>query len=203
VPPREPSAALSIGLTGGIGSGKSTVAAMLAALGAQVIDADKVGHDVYRPGSEGFRRVREAFGEGVVGPDGAIDASARRAGVRRSGRVGPLECPPPSVDRGGVRERWPARAARPDVPVVSGGIMLEAGWRYSSHLGVLSVARRPWRASRPRGLRPDEVERRIDAQLPNAERRRHADVVLENDGTLDALRAQVDAAWRALPSAGR
>src|SRR5258705_7166992 len=62
-----------VGLTGGIGSGKSTVAAMLADLGAIVIDADKVGHDVYRPGTEGFRRVVEAFGEAIVAPDGTID----------------------------------------------------------------------------------------------------------------------------------
>jgi len=62
-----------IGLTGGIGSGKSTVSAMLAELGARVVDADKIGHWVYRPGSDGFRAVVDAFGAGVVAADGTID----------------------------------------------------------------------------------------------------------------------------------
>jgi dephospho-CoA kinase len=69
-------AAHVIGLTGGIGSGKSTVAAMLAGLGAHVIDADKIGHEVYRPGTEGFARVVDAFGPGVVASDGTIDRRA-------------------------------------------------------------------------------------------------------------------------------
>src|SRR5206468_3529546 len=67
------SAAVLVGLTGGIGSGKSAVAGMLAELGAHVVDADAIGHEVYRPGSEGFARVVETFGERVVGADGAID----------------------------------------------------------------------------------------------------------------------------------
>jgi dephospho-CoA kinase len=74
-------AAALIGLTGGIGSGKSTVAGMLAELGACVIDADRVGHDVYRPGSEGFRRVHEAFGAEVVAGDGTIDRQVLGARV--------------------------------------------------------------------------------------------------------------------------
>ncbi len=65
-----------IGLTGGIGAGKSTVAGILTQLGARVIDADRIGHEAYRPGSEGFARVVEAFGPGVVGADRAIDRRA-------------------------------------------------------------------------------------------------------------------------------
>src|SRR5512145_1043887 len=69
-------AAPIVGLTGGIGAGKSTVAAILAELGARVIDADRIGHEVYRPGSEGFRRVVGAFGPGIVAADGTIDRRA-------------------------------------------------------------------------------------------------------------------------------
>ena len=69
-------AAPVIGLTGGIGAGKSTVAAILTELGARLIDADRIGHDVYRPGSAGFARVVEAFGPRMVGADGAIDRHA-------------------------------------------------------------------------------------------------------------------------------
>jgi dephospho-CoA kinase len=196
--------AVSIGLTGGIGSGKSTVAAMLADLGATVIDADKVGHEIYRPGSEGFRLVRDAFGPAVVGADGAIDRKA--LGTRVFGdpaelaRLNALLHP---LIGTAIRERVAAaRAARPGVPVVvEAAIMLEAGWRFFDRIWVVLAGRETAmaRVVASRGLRRDEVERRLEAQLPNAERRRYADLVLENDGTLDALRAQVEAAWRALP----
>lgn len=197
-------AAVSIGLTGGIGSGKSTVAAMLAELGATVIDADKVGHEIYRPGSEGFRLVRDAFGPTVVGADGTIDRRALGARVfgdpAELARLNALLHP---LIGAAIRERVAAaRAARPGVPaVVEAAIMLEAGWRFFDRIWVVLAGRETAvaRVTASRGLRRDEVERRIDAQLPNAERRRQADVVLENDGTLDALRAQVEAAWRALP----
>src|SRR5207244_12732870 len=69
-------AAPVIGLTGGIGSGKSTVAGILAELGARVLDADRIGHEVYRPGTEGHARVVAVFGPGVVAPDGTIDRRA-------------------------------------------------------------------------------------------------------------------------------
>src|SRR5581483_3509588 len=70
-----------VGLTGGIGAGKSTVAALLAEQGAELIDADRLGHDVYRPGSEGFRQVVAAFGAEVVAEDGTIDRRALGARV--------------------------------------------------------------------------------------------------------------------------
>jgi dephospho-CoA kinase len=197
-------AGVSIGLTGGIGSGKSTVAAMLAELGASVIDADKVGHDVYRPGSEGFRLVRNTFGAEVVGADGTIDRKALGARVFADAaslaRLNALLHPLIGV---AIRERIAAaRAARPEAPVVvEAAIMLEAGWRFFDRIWVVLVGRETAvaRVTASRGLAPDEVERRIDAQLSNAERRRHAALVIENDGTLDALRAQVEAAWRTLP----
>jgi dephospho-CoA kinase len=197
-------AGVSIGLTGGIGSGKSTVAAMLAELGASVIDADQVGHEIYRPGSEGFRLVRAAFGPEVVGADGTIDRKALGARVFAEpaalARLNALLHP---LIGAAIRERLgAARAAAPEAPVVvEAAIMLEAGWRFFDHIWVVLVSRETAiaRVTASRGLGRAEVERRIDAQLSNAERRRHADVVLENDGTLDALRGQVEAAWRAPP----
>jgi dephospho-CoA kinase len=194
-------AGVSIGLTGGIGSGKSTVAAMLAELGASVIDADKVGHDVYRPGNEGFRLVRDAFGADVVGADGTIDRSVLGARVfadpQALARLNALLHP---LIGAAIRERLAAaRAARPGAPVVvEAAIMLEAGWSFFDRIWVVLVDRETAvaRVIASRGLSRPEVERRIDAQIGNAERRRHADVVIENDGTLDALRAQIEAAWR-------
>ena len=195
--------ALSIGLTGGIGSGKSTVAGMLAELGASVIDADRVGHEIYRPGSEGFRLVREAFGSEIVAADGTIDRKALGAKVfgdpAELARLNALLHP---LIGTAIRERVEAlRSAHPNAPVVvEAAIMLEAGWRFFDRLWVVVVSREVAiaRVMASRGLDRAEVERRIEAQLPDAERRRHADVVLENDGSLDVLRAQVEAAWQAL-----
>ena len=189
-----------IGLTGGIGSGKSTVAAMLAELGAQVIDADRIGHEVYRPGSDGFARVVEAFGPGVVAAEGTIDRKALGAVVfadpdaraRLNAIVHPLIAAEIAAR---VAQAGPSAAPL----VIEAAIMLEAGWRHLvERVWVVSVDRETAiaRTMAARGLSRAEVERRLGAQMPDAERRRLADVVIENDGTLAELRAQVEAAWR-------
>jgi len=193
-----------IGLTGGIGSGKSTVSAMLAELGARVVDADKIGHWVYRPGSDGFRAVVDAFGAGVVAADGTIDRARLGAIVfadadaraRLNAIVHPL-----------IGAELAARiaAARADgyegAVVVEAAILIEAGWRaIVDQIWVVSVRRETAieRVVTSRGLSRADVERRLDTQLSDAERRRQADVVIENDGGLEALRAQVEAAWRSV-----
>ncbi len=192
-----------IGLTGGIGSGKSTVAEMLARLGADVIDTDKVGHDVYRPGSEGFRHVVAEFGDAIVDPDGAIDRRALAARVfadpaalaRLNAIVHPLI---------GLAVRdWLVRAqAEPRTTpiVVEAPVLMEAGWRFFDEVWVVVVTPETAvaRVTASRDMTADEVRRRIAAQLSNDERRRLADRVIENDGSLNDLRAQVEAAWRAV-----
>jgi dephospho-CoA kinase len=192
-----------IGLTGGIGSGKSTVAAMLAELGAVVIDADKVGHEIYRPGTDGFRRVVDAFGTAIVASDGTIDR--RVLGARVFGdpaelaRLNRLVHPLIGDE---IRRRMQAAlaegASRPIV--VEAAIMLEAGWRFFDRIWVVVVEREVAvrRVTASRGLSQDEVERRIDAQMSNAAREASADLVIRNDGSLDELRRQVEDAWRGL-----
>ena len=192
-----------IGLTGGIGSGKSTVAAMLAELGALVIDADKVGHDVYRPGTEGFRRVVDAFGPGVVAADGTIDRARLGARVFADpGELARLNAIVHPLIGDEIRRRMQAALAEArDRPiVVEAAIMLEAGWRFFDRVWVVVVSPEVAvaRVTASRGLSRDDVLRRIGAQMPNADRRRAADVVIENDGSLAELRAQVEAAWHAL-----
>jgi dephospho-CoA kinase len=192
-----------IGLTGGIGSGKSTVAAMLAELGADVIDTDKVGHDVYRPGTDGFRQVTEAFGPDIVAGDGTIDRRALAARVfadpdalrRLNAIVHPLI---------GLAVRdWLVRAqtapGRGPI-VVEAPVLMEAGWRFFDEVWVVIVKPETAiaRVTASRAMTADEVRRRIDAQLSNAERVKLADRVIENDGTLDALKEQVRIAWRAV-----
>jgi len=192
-----------VGLTGGIGAGKSTVAAILAELGARVIDADRIGHEVYLPGSEGFRRVVEAFGPGVVGTDGSIDRRALGALVfadpaaraRLNAIVHPL------IGAELQRRLVAARDADRRPIVIEAAIMLEAGWRGLVDR-VWVVAARPEhavaRVVASRGLSAAEVERRLAAQMPDAERRRLADLVIENDGDPAALRREVEKAWQTL-----
>jgi len=181
------------------------VAAMLTELGAHVIDADRVGHDVYRPGTVGFERVVAAFGDGIVAADGTVDRGAlgRRvfadpaALARLNAIVHPL-----------IREELRARAASalaeaPDrVVVIEAAILVEAGWRFVDLVWVVIVSRETAiaRAAASRDLTREDVERRIDAQMSNEERRAAADCVIDNDGDLAALRAEVEAAWASLSS---
>ena len=200
-------AAPVIGLSGGIGTGKSTVAAMLAERGAHVIDADRVGHDVYRPGTDGFQRVTEAFGTRVVAPDGTIDRRALGGLVfgdpAALARLNAIVHPLIVTELG--RRIAVARQENPSRPiVVEAAILAEAGWRtLFDRLWV--VATRPEiaiaRVVASRAMAREEVEQRLAAQMPDAERRRLADVVIENDGTPADLRAEVERAWQTLAGA--
>lgn len=197
-------AAPVVGLTGGIGSGKSTAAALLAARGACVIDADRIGHEVYRPGTEGFRRVVTAFGDGVVASDGTIDRRALGAIVfddpaaraRLNAIVHPL------IAEAVTARVAAARAEDAERPIViEAAVLLEAGWdALVDRVWVVSAGREHAiaRVVASRGLSKQEVERRIRAQMPEEERRRRADLVLENNGPPDALRAEVTRAWETL-----
>jgi dephospho-CoA kinase len=192
-----------IGLTGGIGAGKSTVAAMLAELGADVLDTDKVGHDVYRPGTDGFRLVKEAFGPDVIAPDGTVDRRALGARVfgdpaalrRLNAIVHPLI---------GLAVRdWLLEAQtlpRTTPIVVEAAVLMEAGWQFFDEVWVVLVDPETAvaRVAASRGMTPDEVRQRLAVQMSNAERARRATRVIENDGTLEDLRARVEDAWRAV-----
>jgi dephospho-CoA kinase len=200
-------AAPVIGLSGGIGTGKSTVAGLLAARGALVIDADRVGHDVYRPGTDGFQRVTAAFGADIVAPDGTIDRRAlgrivfgdAAALARLNAIVHPLIV----AELG--RRIAAARAENASRPiVVEAAILAEAGWRtLFDRLWV--VAARPEtaiaRVVASRGMAREEVEQRLAAQMPDAQRRRLADVVIENDGSPAELQIEVEKAWQTLAGA--
>jgi dephospho-CoA kinase len=193
-----------IGLTGGIGSGKSTVAEMLARRGAVVIDADRVGHESYRPGSEGFQQVVGAFGQEIVAPDGSIDRRALGAIVfahpearaRLNAIVHPL-----IASEVGRRVAEARAAAEPRPIVIEAALLIDAGWRaLVDRVWVVAVSAENAiaRVTASRGLSREEVERRLAAQMPDAERRRQADLVIENDGTPAELEERVEAAWRSL-----
>jgi len=195
---------MTIGLTGGIGSGKSTVAAILAELGARVIDADRIGHEVYRPGSPGFGAVVDAFGPAVVAADGTIDRRALGAIVfadpAARARLNAIVHPLMAAELAARIERM-RRAGFVGPIVIEAAVLLEAGWRpLVDHVWVVAAGRENAvaRVVASRGLTRAEAERRIEAQMTDTERRRAADLVIDNDGPPEALRAEVERAWRTL-----
>ncbi|SCL18886.1 dephospho-CoA kinase [Micromonospora pallida] len=187
-----------VGLTGGIGSGKSAVAARLGQLGAVVIDSDRIAREVVAPGSEGLAEIVATFGPGVLAPDGSLDRPALGAVVfgdeaaRR--RLEAITHP-----RVRARSAELAAAAPPDAIVVNDvPLLVEVGLAPTYHLVVVVQTApeiRLARLARDRGMSRAEAERRIAAQADDARRRAAADVVLSNDATLDDLHVAVDALW--------
>ena len=192
----------TIGLTGGSGSGKSTVARMLAELGAEVINADLVGHEVYRPGTLGFTRVTEAFGVDIVGDDGNIDRKRLGAIVfAKPEALKQLNAIVHPLIAAAVRDRIEARrAAGSTTPIVlEAAVLIEANWLpLVDEVWVVTASAHDVieRVHSERGLPAAQIEARVKAQLTDAERLRHATRVIENAGTLDELRARVEEAWR-------
>jgi dephospho-CoA kinase len=188
---------LRIGLTGGIGSGKSTVARLLAERGAVIIDADRIAREVLEPGTPGLAAVVAAFGGGVLTADGALDRPALAAIVfsdpearaRLDGIVHPL-----------VRARSvELTAAAPSDAVLVNDVplLVETGQAGSYDLVVVVVTDPGTRIARlvQRGLTAEDARARIAAQATDDQRRAVADVVLDNSGPLEALTAQVDRFW--------
>ncbi|EEP70809.1 conserved hypothetical protein [Micromonospora sp. ATCC 39149] len=190
---------LMVGLTGGIGSGKSAVAARLAGLGAVVIDSDRIAREVVAVGSAGLAEIVAAFGDTVLGPDGALDRAAL-GGVVFADEAARRRLEAITHPRVRARTAELAAAAAPDAVVVNDvPLLVEVGLAPTYHLVVVvqtEVVTRLARLARDRGMTRAEAERRIAAQADDARRRAVADVVLRNDGTLDELHAEVDRLWR-------
>lgn len=192
-----------IGLTGNIGTGKSAVLAMLRDLGADTIDADAVAHEVMRPGQPAHTGIVQAFGSDILAADGTIDRARLGAIVfRDAAALAQLEgIVHPAVF---ARMQTLVRGSRQPVVVIEAIKLLEAG--YSITLcDVIWVVTSPRaqqisRLMQSRDLSQAEAELRIDAQPPQADKVRRADVVIDNSGTLDETRQQVEAAWQCLPS---
>ncbi len=192
-----------IGLTGGIASGKSVVSKMLAEHGALVIDADKVGHEAYAPGSGCYEAVVEAFGKDIVAPDGEIDRKALGGKVfgdpahrkRLEGIVWPW-----------MRETMDKRLAKiradgTPVVVLEAAVLIEADWvPITDQVWVVTVAPdvARQRIIERNGLTAEQADARINAQLSNEERVKYAKVIIDNSGTLDDLKKRVGEAWHGL-----
>jgi dephospho-CoA kinase len=192
---------MKIGLTGGIASGKSTVARYLGQLGAHIIDADRLGHQVYEPGTEGFAEVVAAFGADIVGADGRIDR--RALGGRVFGAPDKLkqltDIVWPQIRRLAEAEMTNVAANDPSMVIVlEAAVLFEAGWQDVVD-EVWAVVVAPGiavkRACARDGLDPEAVKLRIDAQMSNDERRARAHVVIDNAGNQETLLARVDREW--------
>jgi dephospho-CoA kinase len=189
---------LRVGLTGGAGAGKSTVAALLRELGAVVIDADALAREVLEPGSEGLREVVAAFGNGVLRADGALDRAALATVVfadpAQRRRLEAISHPRIAARTAELLATAPEDAVVVhDVP-----LLVEKGMAPAYDLVVVVDAPVEQRVARlvDRGLTEADARARIEAQATTAERRAVADVWLDNTGSPDELRAAVHELWR-------
>jgi dephospho-CoA kinase len=191
-------AVLLVGLTGGIGSGKSTVARVLEERGAVVLDADAFARDAVRAGSEGFRRVVERFGGDVVGPDGELDRPKLASIVFSDpGSLGDLEAIVHPEVRRAIADGIQTHLDTDDVVVLVNPLLIEMGTHRDCDLVVVVTAspRTQIERSVARGMSEDDVRARIAAQLPLEDRARHGDILIDNEGSVDELAAQVDRLW--------
>jgi dephospho-CoA kinase len=191
---------LLIGLTGNIGTGKSTVAGMLAELGAGTIDADKVAHEVMQAGTPAHARIVEAFGSEVVGHDGEIDRARLGALVFADpAALARLEATVHPATMEVIHRRINATPA--DVVVVEAIKLIEVGMADACDSVWVTTCRPDQQIHRimgGRGLSRAEAQRRVQAQPPQEEKVARADVVIDTSGALSRTRAQVRAAWERL-----
>jgi dephospho-CoA kinase len=196
-----------IGLTGGIGSGKSTVSRFLSEMGAVVLDADKVGHEAYQPGTETWKEVVAAFGQGIIGVDDSIDR--KKLGAIVFGDPAALErlngIMHPRMYNMMAERIEDYRQQGVKVVVLEAAILLEAGWTPLVDEVWVTVASEPTVVRRVRertDLPEEQIRSRIRSQLSNEERKKQAKVVISNDGSLDELRAAVVELWEGLQHSG-
>ncbi len=197
------SGAVRVGLTGGVASGKSTVSAILAQLGAVVIDADLLAREVVAPGTEGLAAVVEQFGPDVLGPDGGLDRP----------RLGALVFADPERRRALesiIHPRVRARAAEIEAAAPAGAVVVhdipllaETGQAASFEAVVVvdvPVEVQVDRMVRVRGMSEADARARIAAQADRDARLAVATYVVENTGDLDELRARVEEVYRTIES---
>ena len=191
---------LVIGLTGGIGTGKSEIARLLQSLGAVVINADQVGHEAYASDSESWHEVVNAFGKDILQPGGEIDR--RKLGTivfadpqqlaKLNGIMHPRMARMVEDRIQGLREE------EVQVVVVEAALLFEAGW--DTLVDEVWVAESPVevvieRLQARSGMDEEEVRKRIESQMGRSERMERADLVVDNSGDVDTLETTVKELW--------
>lgn len=192
---------LLVGLTGGIGSGKSTVAAMLAERGAVIIDADAIVEELRRPGGAAYQGIVDRFGTAVVASDGRLDRQALAAiGFKdEAARAELRSLHYPHLDKV-MADRIASERDTHNIVVLDViPRFAEGGSDAYGFAGVIvvdaPVDETVRRLTAHRGLTEEDARARIAAQMPREERRAVADVVIDNSGPVEALAAQLDALW--------
>ncbi|MGH9213739.1 MAG: dephospho-CoA kinase [Acidimicrobiales bacterium] len=188
-----------IGLTGGIGSGKSTVSALLAARGAAIMDADAITRDLQRPGTPVFEAMVDRFGPGIVAADGTLDRAAVADIVFGDAEaLADLNAIVHPAVGAAIAERMAELAQTDAVVILDVPLMVESARGYPVD-GLIVVDVDPdvavERLVEKRGMREADVRARMARQASRAERLARADRVIRNGGTLDDLRTQVDETW--------
>ena len=191
----------TIGLTGGIGSGKSTVAGILKGLGAELVDADRVGWQVYRVGTSGYRAVVDEFGEEIIRSDGEIDRK----------KLGLIVFGDPARMKALTGIVWPLIASAvadcvvdetargTSILVVEAAVLFEARWEQL--FDEIWIVTTPKEMAVERliirdGVTAESVRARMTVQLSDEQRIRRADVVIDNSGDLTEFRRSVASVWR-------
>lgn len=194
---------LVVGLTGGICSGKSTVAGMFARLGAVVIDADRIAHELQAPGHALFNAILSDFGRTIVGEDGRIDR--RRLGAvvfaDPAARARLDEILQPAIVEECERRIRQAETSGAAVCLLDAALLIESGRHGRFDAMILVEASEAVQLDRlvtRMGLSRDEAIQRIRSQMPLEEKRRYASFVIRNEGSLEETERQVKAVWEQL-----
>jgi len=192
-----------IGLTGGIGSGKSTVARLLAEKGAVIVDLDRVGHEVLKKGSQAYGQAVGEFGENILKASGEIDRSELGRVVFNSHEalMRLNQIVHPAIDNIIKTEIKKYRRQGVKVVVLEAAAMLEAGKTAQVDelwVTVVAEATALSRLKERSGYSEEDAKSRIQSQLSNEERIKQADVVINTDCTLDELKARVTGEWEKL-----
>ncbi|MCX6009306.1 MAG: dephospho-CoA kinase [Chloroflexi bacterium] len=194
---------LVIGLTGNFGTGKTSVSQMLAELGAVVIDADKLGHDLLQPDTETYREILAAFGKSILKPNGKIDrnklgklAFADAASLNRLNQI-----MHPKMYEFAKRKIEEYLKTDTKIVVLEAALLIEAGWTPLVDQVWITVAPEAIivrRLKSGRELNEDQVLARLSTQMPSEEKAKQADVVIDTDCSLDELRTRVTELWHNL-----
>ena len=191
---------LKIGLTGGIGTGKSLVTKFLQEQGANVINADLLGHEAYLPGTVGFEQVVSEFGEDIVGADGHVDRQ----------KLGPIVFSDPSnMDRLNaimhplIKDMIQTQLDDVEgkgqlIAIVEAAVLIEAGWEsLFDEVWVVTADEEEIisRLASRNGLSREDSQKRINSQMTSIERSAHGDVIINNTGSVEDLKENVESLW--------
>jgi dephospho-CoA kinase len=195
---------LVIGITGNLGTGKTTVSQMLAELGAVLINADELGHEVLQPDTQAYKEVLAAFGKSILKPNDEIDRSKLgklvfddNTALARLNQI-----THPRIYEIAEQKIEEQRQAGTRVVALEAALLIEAGW--TTLVDQLWVTTAPEativkRLKSSRGLSEKQVLARLHTQMPQEEKAKQADAVIDTDCSMDELRARVTELWHRLP----